>query len=154
MDDIDHNLVAHYYGKVGIELERLKDEYKKISELTVADASKTSPLKPKQYQYKESPQKYYSQDKNSFASKVDASKIIAVINSLDDENRWLTTRAYISNPYIGDGVKTEPTLEYNSTRVADETDTSPYLNTTNQKYIVTGLYIRNMRTLINYLQNN
>jgi len=36
--------------------------------------------------------------------------------------------------------------------VGDETDTSPYRDTTDQEYISTGEYIRNMHLLINYLK--
>lgn len=153
VDDNDTNLLSHYYGKCEVPLKKLKDEYKRISQLTTDEASKNSPLKPACFQLNSSPQKHYNLNKHHFQFKVDTSKVTEIINSLDTKNRWLTTRAYISNPYIGDGKKTELTNKYNTTRVGDETDTSPYLNTTDQKYISTGTYIRNMKLLINYLNS-
>jgi hypothetical protein len=39
----------------------------------------------------------------------------------------------------------------NMAAVGDETDTSPYPDSTGQAYISTGLYINNMRLLIHYL---
>jgi hypothetical protein len=76
-----------------------------------------------------------------------------VIRSLDNENRWLVKHALISHPYIGDGQKKEPTDEYASTYVGDETDTSPFRDPGDQLYISTAQYIRNMYVLINYLQH-
>ncbi|MFI1744129.1 pectate lyase [Thalassobellus sediminis] len=151
VDEDDKNLLSHYYGKSGVPLQKLKNEYNKISKLTPEEVSKNSPLKPAQFKNEETPQKYYNLNRFSFQFKVDEAKIIEIINALDNQNRWLTTKAYISNPYIGDGVKTELTNDYNSTRVGDETDTSPFRNKTNQKYISTGNYIKNMKFLINYL---
>ena len=58
-----------------------------------------------------------------------------------------------SNPYIGDGQNKEPTDKFASTRVGDETDTSPYMDTTNQEYISIPAYVRNMYVLINYLKS-
>ena len=63
-----------------------------------------------------------------------------------------------SNPYIGDGVKTELTDKYASLEaeayVGDETDTSPYRDESDQEYISTKTYINNMRILLNYVANN
>ena len=35
----------------------------------------------------------------------------------------------------------------------DETDTSPYRDLTDQEYVSTGEYIKNMKMLINYLKS-
>jgi hypothetical protein len=59
----------------------------------------------------------------------------------------------ISNPYIGDGQKQELTDEYSSTNVGDETDTSPFLDTSGQEYISNYAYIRNLNILIRYIQS-
>jgi hypothetical protein len=78
-----------------------------------------------------------------------------VVHSSDvhGENRWLVKHAMISHPYTGDGVKQELTDEYATTNVGDETDTSPFRDPTEQEYISTGNYIRNMDLLINYVQS-
>ncbi|MFI1773594.1 pectate lyase [Thalassobellus citreus] len=151
VDYDDKNLLSHYGGKRGIPIQKLKDEYKRVSQLTSDEASKDSPLKPAQFKNEGTPQKYYNLNRFSYQFKVNETKITEIINALDNQNRWLTTKAYISNPYIGDGVKTELTNDYSTTRVGDETDTSPFRNKTNQKYISTGNYIKNMKFLINYL---
>jgi hypothetical protein len=71
---------------------------------------------------------------------------------LDAQNRWLSKHAFISHPYIGDGEKQEQTDEFASTNVGDETDTSPYRDPSDQLYISTGDYIRNMKMLINFVR--
>lgn len=78
--------------------------------------------------------------------------IRSVISSMDSKGRWLEQHVMISHPYIGDGVATVPGDLYATTYVGDESDTSPFRDTTEQQYISTPLYIRNMQTLIRYLQ--
>jgi hypothetical protein len=58
----------------------------------------------------------------------------------------------ISNPYIGNGQNKELTNAYASTHVGDQTDTSPYIDNSDQQYISTPAYIRNMQVLIKYLR--
>ncbi|MFD0990081.1 pectate lyase [Mariniflexile jejuense] len=151
IDENDKNLLSHYYGKSFVNLQELKDEYKEVLELSVEEVTKDSPLKPKEFQQKGTPQSFYDLNRYVFNFKIDDSKIVEVVNELDNENRWLSKGAYISNPYIGDGKNIELTNEYATTRVGDETDTSPYPDKTDQKYISTGTYIRNMKLLINYI---
>jgi hypothetical protein len=83
---------------------------------------------------------------------IDESRIREIIHSLDSQNRWLTRHVFISNPYIGDGQKKEQTDEYASTMVGDNTDTSPYPDRSDQEYISTRAYIRNMKVLIEYVE--
>ncbi|MEQ8338044.1 MAG: hypothetical protein RIA62_11895, partial [Cyclobacteriaceae bacterium] len=154
VDSNDKNLLAHYGGKTRIDLERLKDEYEKVKTIPASEVIKDSPLTPQQFQYQGTPQKYYNLNRGHSNREVDNVTIAEIINSLDEDYRWLTKHAYISNPYIGDGKLTDETDKYASTRVGDETDTSPYLNDTDQEYISTGEYIRNMTMLINYLQKD
>ncbi|WP_308991044.1 pectate lyase [Mariniflexile litorale] len=153
VDEDDKNLLSHYYGKGFVNLQELKDEYEKILKLSVEEVTQDSPLKPQQFQHKVTPQSFYDLNRHIFNFKIDESKIVEVVEQLDSQNRWLSDRAFISNPYIGDGVNTETTHAYATTRVGDETDTSPYPDTTNQEYISTGTYIRNMKLLINYIQS-
>ena len=61
-----------------------------------------------------------------------------VIASLDSRNRWLVKHASTSQPYAGDGSKSDPTDAFASTNAGDETDTSPYRDDSDQLYISTG----------------
>jgi len=148
----DSPLLGHYRGKRGIELDKLKSEYERLSKLSIEEVTRNSPLKPEQFTNEGSPQTYYDLNQYIFEIELEEAEVKAIIDSLDTENRWLTKQAMISNPYIGDGQKQEQTDEFASTRVGDETDTSPYPNQSDQNYISTEEYINNMKILIEYLE--
>lgn len=151
-DYSNQNLLAHYYGKRDINLEQLKYEYQRLKDLSPEEAIEGSPLKVEKFQGNGTPQDYY--DLHHFSSDVPSEQEVReIIDSLDKQNRWLTGgRVMTSHPYIGDGQKNEQTMKYSSTHVGDMTDTSPYPDTSNQKYISTRMYVRNMTLLINYLR--
>jgi hypothetical protein len=153
-DTDDKNLLSHYYGKSRVELKELKAEYLRVAALTIDEATKDSPLKPAQFQQKGTPPKYYDLNRYDNSLSVTMAQVLEVMSSLDAQDRWLSSKAFISNPYNGDGVNTEQTDKYATTRVGDETDTSPYLDESDQLYISTRTYIKNMRILINLIQSN
>ena len=151
---------VHYGMKDRIDVDRLRKEYEEVRNMTVVEASKGSPLIPGQFTGDAVPQKYYdikSQGYQASAMHYGAVRIPSddevrkVIDARDSQGRWLEKHIYISNPYIGDGVKTEPTDQYASTNVGDETDTSPYLDESDTGYISTSEYIKNMTVLMNYV---
>ncbi len=79
-------------------------------------------------------------------------QVLKIINQLDEKGRWTTTYVMISNPYRGIAPKGDSeTTHYARTYVGDEYDTSPYLNNTTEHYLSTGLYIRNVAILLQYL---
>jgi hypothetical protein len=153
VDYNDKQLLAHYYGKCSISLDELKSEYIRISVLSPEEATKDSPLKIGKFEGHGSPQSYYDLNRYNFSMNVDEKMAGEIVRSLDSQNRWLSKHASISHPYIGDGQKQEPTDEFASTNVGDETDTSPYRDPSDQEYISTGEYIKNMKMLINFIQS-
>ena len=94
---------------------------------------------------------YFDLNKTGYWHIPDEQEIMEITQALDENGRWLTTGAITSHPYCGDGQNQESTDKYATTYVGDKTDTSPYRDSTRQEYISTGLYINNMRLLINYL---
>ena len=151
-DENDSKLLSHYGGKCQIQLKELKDEYAKIAAMSVEEATKDSPLIPGKFEEEGTPQTYYDLNRYDFSFQPNEEEVQQIIQSLDDNGRWLAKHAMISHPYIGDGQKEELTDEFASQHVGDETDTSPYRDLTDQEYISTGEYIRNMKMLINYLK--
>jgi len=147
------NLIIHSNGKRFVPLENLKKEYSRVKSISIEMLTKNSPLKPSQYEGTGTPQKGYDLNRENYADVPDLEKVHQIISSLDDQYRWLTKHAMISNPYIGDGQKQEITNQYSATSVGDETDTSPYLDLSDQQYISTREYIHNMRLLINFLNS-
>ncbi|MBN1294342.1 MAG: pectate lyase [Candidatus Latescibacteria bacterium] len=162
VDYDDKNLLIHYGGKSNLNnsIKSLRAEYEKVSNMSVEEATKDSPLFVKRFTEDIMPQKYYDvKSQGMTASAMSYGKrnvptetqVQEVINSVDDEGRWLVKHVPISNPYIGDGTKTEPTDKYASTDVGDETDTSCYTDETDQLYISTREYINKMTVLMNYV---
>ena len=149
----DENHLAHMHGKRSVNIASLKDEFARVSALSPGLVTRNSPLKNKQPE-QSSPEFYFSLTRgwNNNIS-VTEERVKDIISSLDSKNRWLVKHVSISNPYIGDGQKMEPTNEYASTFVGDETDTSPFRDTSERTYISTPAYIRNMSLLTQYLSS-
>ncbi len=145
--------MSHYGGKTRIPLYKLKEEYARLSALSLEELTADSPLAVGEYARDIPPQKFYNLNRVSFDEIPDPARVKEIINSLDGWNRWLITGGMTSNPYKGDGQKQEPGDKYASTHVGDDTDTSPYRDTTDQEYLSTGKYIANMRLLINYIES-
>jgi len=154
VDYKNDQLLGHYNGRRFVPVEKLKEEFNRLSALSPEEVTKDSPLKVEQFNGQGTPQHFYDLNRDDFnwpASELEAKKIIL---SLDSQNRWLTKHAMTSHPYIGDGQKQEATDQYASTNVGDETDTSPYRDPSDQEYISTSEYLRNMQLLINYLKSD
>lgn len=152
-DENEEILLSHYGGKTRLPVEMLKQRYDSLAAMEPALVSADSPMKPAVFKGEGTPQNFYLETTDIQWDRIpDKNTVEEILNSLDSQGRWLTTRAMTSNPYTGDGVQDEPTDKYASTNVGDETDTSPYPNTSEQEFISTGYYIRNMRILIRYLE--
>lgn len=147
----DENLLAHYGGKGRINIELLKNEYERVLVLSPEEVTKNSPLKEEVFQHEGTPQSYFNLNRFLFSEVPDEEKVNEIINALYEKNRWLVKHAKISNPYIGDGQNKELTNEFASTNVGDKTDTSCFTDTSDQEYISTAEFVRNMNLLINYL---
>lgn len=152
-DENDEMLLSHYGGKTRLPVEMLQQRYDSLAAMDPARVCGDSPLKPSVFRGEGTPQGDFRQPGVRSGDRIPGKKEVEVIlDALDSRGRWLTNRAMISNPYAGDGTRTDPTERYASTFVGDETDTSPYHNTSEQEFLSTGLYVRNMRTLIHYLE--
>lgn len=150
-DDNDQNLLGHYYGKCRVPVQFLEDEYNRIKSYSSEEVTKNSPLKVEAFDQEGLPQDFYQICRPNFPQFPNEERVKEVITELDEQNRWMVKHAFISHPYIGDGVKTEETIEFSTSRVGDETDTSPYPDESDQLYISTSEYIQNMQLLINYI---
>ncbi len=161
---VDYNhtkWVRHYGGKSSINVDALRKEYERIKAISPEEASKNSPLITQKFEKKLTPQNYYVVKSQIFhqgnegpivtGNPPTEEDVKKVISALDSKGRWLSKRQQTSNPYIGDGTKTELTDQYAETHVGDETDTSQYSDKTDQEYIATRTYIRNMTVLIRFI---
>lgn len=153
VDTIGQNTLGHYRGKTIINIQKLKDEYARLSAMSVEQVTKDSPIKPHQFAGSVMPQHYYDLNRDAEKDQVTGTKVNELIKALDGQGRWLVKHAPTSNPYIGDGINKDETAAYAGTHVGDKTDTSPYRDTTDQEYISTIQYIRNMNMLIKYIRD-
>jgi hypothetical protein len=153
VDYNDANLLSHYGGKSFIPVDQLKKEYSRVLGLSHEEATKDSPLNPEVFRKEGTPQSFYNIAADAFPFVPDEKQVMNIINSLDSEGRWLVKHVSMSHPYIGDGQKQELTDEFSSKNNGDETDTSPFSDPSDQLYISTGAYIRNMSSLISYIQS-
>ncbi len=153
VDYNDDKLLRHYGGKGKNWPEQLKNEYKRLSLLSPDEVTKDSPLKIEGFQKEGMPQQYYDLNRDAYKGTASENQVKEAINSIDKENRWLVKHANISNPYIGDGIQQDLTDDFASTNVGDKTDTSPFQDTSDQEYISTSEYIKNMNILISYIRS-
>ncbi len=147
----DQNLLRHYYGKSRVPLDYLITAYQSVLKTPISELIKNSPLIG-QEDDKRLPQEKYSIYRSKYKSIPKIDRVKQVIKSLDKQNRWLAQHANTSNPYLGPApIGNDSSTQYVSTMVGDQYDTSPYRDESEQLYLSTSTYIRNMRTLINYL---
>jgi len=143
VDYDDKNLLAHYGGKANVNIQRLKDEYEKVSKLTPEEAIANSPLKATRFERGETPQQYFL-TKRIRELEADPSLTAAdVMDKLDNRGRWLTQNEWISRPYAisADG------KEVNTARLSDENGNS-IRDSSDQQYISVREYIKNMNVLM------
>lgn len=142
VDYDDKNLLAHYGGKANINIQHLKDEYKRVSSLAADEAVKNSPLKVSKVEGL--PQKQFLIG-SAIGTIPNESLINSVIKSLD-QDRWLVKHIQISRPYSisADG------KEMNTAKLSDENGKG-IVDASEQHYISTREYEKNMSLLIKYL---
>jgi hypothetical protein len=78
--------------------------------------------------------------------------VAAVVAKLDGNGAWITPLTTTSNPYNGASPMAVTGGEYQTTRVGDLWDVSPYTTDFPPDGISTAVFIRNMGDLIEALQ--
>jgi hypothetical protein len=142
-DDQDTLLLGHYGGKGKMDLKRLKMQY---------DSLIAAPPRESAIELLMDEKRYFNLNRTPQRHSFDEKEILEILQALDENGRWLARGAMISHPYCEDGHIQETTDKYATTHVGDQTDTSPYRDSTGQEYISTGLFINNMRMLIDFLE--
>ena len=142
VDYDDKNLLAHYGGKANVNIQHLKDEYKRVSSLSADQAVKDSPLKVSKLEGL--PQKQLLSG-SAIGTIPNESVINSIIKSLD-QDRWLVKHIQISRPY---SISTDG-KEMNTAKLSDENGKG-IVDASDQHYISTREYEKNMSLLIKYL---
>lgn len=147
----DARLLTHYGGKEHLDIPALEKGFERVKKIPPDEVQKGSLLKP-QAHHGPLPQTEFTRSfSGGRGERVDEKRVLEVLAALDGQSRWLTRHEYTSHADRGDGVRTEPTDEFATTFVGDETDTSPYREASDQEYISTAAYLSNMRVLLSYV---
>jgi PelA/Pel-15E family pectate lyase len=160
--DYDTSKLYAYGDNTVINIDHLKEEYKKVSALSPDEASKNSPLKVSAFKGTNTPQQYFmgiwpdangadvARARKNQSGKIPADEEIKlIIKSLDAQNRWLSKHEWISDPYS----VSETGKESNTAMHADEIHANWIVDPSEQEYISVSVYQKNMRRLIDYIQS-
>jgi len=145
---VDYNAeppLLHYGHKTKIDIEKLKEEYNTVSTLTIEKATENSPLleiaDSSHYYFKD----FFEPD-YFLRQKVNESQVDTIIKSLDSQYRWLSRHEWISHPYT----ISKTGMESNTAPLSTE-DGAQIRDSSDQQYISTEVYIKNMDLLIDYI---
>lgn len=157
-DHDSRNTIGHYSSFRSPDVAGLRAAYAEALKLPPETLAKNSPLRPGRAPT--ALPKYFSVRDDGFGGRfgggggTPAERAARVIASLDAEGRWLGPLFSTSHPYTHDGAKELAPGDFGSTQVGDDTDTSPYRATQPINGISTGSFIRNLGTLIRFLDEN
>jgi PelA/Pel-15E family pectate lyase len=151
------NTISHYHSMRFIDIDSLGKEYSFIKNLSPEKVTEGSILKAGNH---ELPQYFTEWDlvlpdlySNYLTrSKVTHEMVKKLVEDLNQEGYWPATLIAQTNPYIGTGPKEVTAGDFSTLCVGDKYDTSPYINNDAViKGISTGVYIKNMKCLIEYV---
>ncbi len=75
-----------------------------------------------------------------------------IISKIDTNYCWYTKHVFVSNEFIGLPSEVKDTNKvYSVSYVGDKYDTSPFQNNTEEEFISTAYFIRNIRTFLDYI---
>ena len=151
VDYKDDNPLLHYGAKGNLDrsIKNLNEEYKRISAISPEEVIKGSPLTSSGFHGNKLPQDFFDYDPGKTTKIPNESEVQVVINSLDAQHRWLIKHAWISRPYsisaTGEETNTAPLSTEGGAQIRDSSE---------QQYISTQEYIKNMNLLVKYISNS
>ncbi len=139
---------GHYNAFRYFDVAKLRKEFEALKAMPVDEVTRDSPLR--QGAHGGLPrfvmtEMFTGSDLNSSKVAATADRLVAALNA---DGYWPTELKATSHPYSGDGSAEVAPGDFRSTRVGDDTDTSPYLAEKPVIGISTGTYIDNMEILI------
>ncbi len=148
--------ITHYSQWRAIDLDALRERFRRLMITTPADVQASSPLN-RQENF-ELPRFFTTQsievsDLNSNIGDAtveipDDARIAELLGSLNADGYWPTALTATSYPYAGPGPETPPPGDYSQTMVGDRSDTSPFTAANPEIGISTGAFIQNMTVLL------
>jgi PelA/Pel-15E family pectate lyase len=141
VDDSPKNTLAHYSAFRRVDVAGLRTRYAEAKATAPADATRESPLVAARTMPLP---RYFAVEPSGGHSVTEA------ISSLDAQGRWIATLGMTSHPYVRPGSMQLAPGNFSTAHVGDDTDTSPYPDTTTTG-ISSAAYIRNMSVLLRAL---
>ena len=152
---VDHdprNTVGHYNSFRQVDVASLRARYQDAKAISPRQATAESPLSP-HASPRQLPEYFAVAQRAAGATAGQPDDAVArLLAGLNHEGYWPVELGNTSHPYAADGSKRVTPGDFSKTYVGDKTDTSPY-PANHLLGISTQAYIRNMSTLIRYLDN-
>ncbi len=160
-DSHDNNIVIHYPCKKIINLKNIERQYELALNKQVSknnDQYLHYPISDdliKQFHLIENFLQLQSDlIFNMGSSKITVEKVQEIILKLDEKFRWLTSDVFISNPYLDETITGDADSDlFSVSYVGNKFDTSTYPNNTCEKFISVSEFIKNIKTLLNYIKD-
>ena len=157
-DENPTNLVIHYGSFRNLDTAALRREYEAAAALEPAALVAASPLKARPGTYR-LPKYFTLRDVGVWdlstegrrARPVPSARAGELVSALNDRGYWPAPLTTVSNPYIGPSPEAVTGGEYQTTRVGDLWDTSPYNTDYPVECISTEVFVRNLGDLIEAL---
>ncbi|WP_374322282.1 pectate lyase [Brevundimonas sp.] len=157
-DDNPTNLIVHYGSFRNVDTAALRREYEQLAVMPVSEATHGSPLKARPGSLN-LPTYFTLQDVDVWDMSTDArrparpaaGRAAEVMSGLNARGYWPTPLTTTSNPYNGPSPTAVTGGEYQTTRVGDLWDTSPYHTDFPVEGVSTSVFVRNMGDLIEAL---
>ena len=158
-DTNPNNLIVHYGSFRNVDTAALRREYEELAALSPEEVSRNSPLKARAGTLK-LPKYFTLQDVDVWDMSSDARRLAKpapgraaeLVAGLNARGYWPSPLTTTSNPYIGEAPAAVTGGEYQTTRVGDLWDTSPYNTDYPVECVSTQVFIRNMGELIETLE--
>lgn len=155
VDENPNNLVVHYGSFRNLDTAALRRDYAAAAALSPEEAIRTSPLTPRSGSLK-LPKYFTLKDVSVWDMSTEArrdqaptpARIAGLLSGLNTRGYWPSPLTTISNPYIGEAPAAVTGGEYQTTRVGDLWDTSPYTTDYPVECVSTAVFVRNMGDLI------
>jgi PelA/Pel-15E family pectate lyase len=152
-DGNPQNTISHYSSFQRIKVDALRKHVEQVKSNETDEAIQNSPLNP-DAATRDLPRFFCLRPRRqNQRNQPSESKVIEIINSLNAQGYWPSRLSRTSHPYKGDGPEEVTPGDFSQTKVGDSYDTSPYPSGETIECISTRTYIRNMSTLINYLES-
>ncbi len=158
-DENPNDVVVHYGSFRNIDTAGLRQTLNTLSAQSVDEVTRGSPLKarpgsldlPRYFTLKDV-DVWDMSSKGRRTSPVRTARASELVSTLNARGYWPTPLTTVSNPYIGPSPAAVTGGEFQTTRVGDLWDTSPYRTDFPVESISTQAFIRNMGDLIEILE--